>query len=106
MCWGHVTGVLEENTRTFTDNWTGTGTIENAGDAERLALDAGEYMISETVNTGTFTIQLLQNEYAAGDTVTLKYRTGADQAACEAADWTEYAAPFDSLGFVQVRVDG
>ena len=105
MCWGHETDVLETNVRTFADHWSGTGAIEGSGDAEKIALEADEYMVSETVYSGTLTVQLLQNEYAAGDTVTLKYRTGADQAACEAADWVEYSEPFDSLGYVQARVD-
>jgi len=62
-------------------------------------------MISETVYTGAFTIELSINVYAAGDTVTIKYRTGADQAACESAEWSTYSTPFDSLGYVQARVD-
>jgi len=106
VCWGHVTGVLEDNVLPFNGNWTGTGTIENPGanDNERLALDAGEYMISEMVNTGVITCELLQNEYAVGDDVTLEYRDGATAAACNAAAWGAYAAPFESLGYVQIRV--
>ena len=91
--------------RTFADHWTGTGTIENAGDTERLALAAGEYMISEVVNTGTTTMELLQNNYAAGDTVTLQYRHGATEEGCWDAAWTDYTVPFVSLGYVQVRVE-
>ena len=33
VCWGHSTGVIESNIRTFVDNWAGTGTILN-GDLE------------------------------------------------------------------------
>jgi hypothetical protein len=101
-----VTGVLETNVETFSGNWTGTGEIENPGanDNERLALEATEYMISEMVNTGVITCQLLQNEYAVGDDVTLEYRHGATAADCVADDWVAYAAPFESLGFVQIRV--
>lgn len=105
VCWGHVTGVLEQNTRTFADNWTGTGTIENSGDTERLALNTTEYMESEVVNTGIHTIILIQNNYAAGDSVLIKYRHGVDEAACLAATFNDYISPFDSLGFVQVRVE-
>jgi hypothetical protein len=105
VCWGHDTGVLEDNIRDFAGNWTGTGTIENAGDAERLALDAGEYMVSEVVNTGLFTVQLLYNNYAAGDEITLKYRHGATEGDCLAAAWNDYTVPFDSLGYVQARVE-
>jgi hypothetical protein len=106
-CWGHVTGVLEDNARTFNGNWTGTGAVENPGanDNERLALEPGEYMISEMVYTDAILCQLLQNEYAAGDTVLLQYRTGATAATCNGAEWTTYTVPFDSLGYVQVRVE-
>jgi hypothetical protein len=62
-------------------------------------------MDSEVVNTGAVAIKLLQNVYAAGDTVALKYRHGASQAACEAAGWLTYTEPFTSLGFVQVRME-
>jgi hypothetical protein len=103
--WGHVTGVTETNVRTFAGNWTGTGTVENSGDTERLALGAGEYMESEVVNTSTRSIKLLQNTYSAGNTVTIKYRTGASESACRAAGWSTYTVPFDSTGYVQIRVE-
>ena len=101
-----MTGVLEENVETFENNWTGTGTIENPGasDDERLALAAGEVMTSEMVNTGVINCEILQNEYAVGDDVTLEYRDGATAAACNAAAWGAYGAPFISEGFVQIRV--
>jgi hypothetical protein len=90
--------------RDFAINWTGTGTIENSGDAERLRLDAGEYMESEIVITGTVVVELLQNNYQAGDTVTLQYRHGADDTDCLAAAYQNYIAPFESLGYVQIKV--
>ena len=104
-CWGHVTGVLETNVRTFASNWTGTGAIENSGDAERLALNSAEYMEGEVVNTGTKTVQLLQSNYSAGDTVVLKYRHGATYEDCIVAGWNTYVSSFVSLGYVQVRVE-
>lgn len=104
-CWGHVTGVLETNIRTFSGNWTGTGSIEGSGDSENLVLDTGQYMVSEVVETGIQNVELLQNNYASGDTVTLQYRHGATQVACEAADWNDYTVPFISLGYVQVRIE-
>jgi hypothetical protein len=103
--WGHITGVTETNIRTFATNWAGTGNIENSGDAERIALQSGQYMESEVVITGLVTIQLLQNTYRAGDTVTLKYRHGADVTACLAASYSTYSAPFMSLGYVQIRLE-
>jgi hypothetical protein len=62
-------------------------------------------MESEVVYTGPYTVQLLQNNYAAGDTIVLEYRHGATKIACEAAAWGAYVAPFTSLGYVQVRVE-
>jgi hypothetical protein len=106
VVWGHDTGVLETNVRDFNVNWTGTGAIENPGvaDTERLALEASEYMISEVVDTGAVSILIDYNVYSAGDTIDLDYRHGATVAACEGAAWNDYVGPFDSLGFIQVRV--
>lgn len=103
-CWGHVTGVLETNIRTFADNWTGTGAITGAGDAERLELGETEYMESEIVNTGARYVELLQNNYAAGDLVILQYRHAAAQGDVAGASYSEYSTPFISLGYVQVKV--
>lgn len=104
--WGHDTAVTETNIRDFSGNWTGTGSISGAGDAEVLELDSGEYMESEVVNTGTDTVTLLQNEYdITGDDVTMRYRHGATEAACLIAGWNNYTVPFVSLGYVQVRME-
>lgn len=106
VCWGHVTGVVEDNVRTFATNWTGTGSVSGVGDAEIVSLDSGEFMISEVVETGNRHVELDQNHYdPSGDNAVLKYRTGISQAACEAASWTDYTAPFLSDGFVQVRLE-
>jgi hypothetical protein len=65
VCWGHDTDVLEDNTRTFADNWTGTGTISGEGDAETICLAPGEYRESEVVYTGERTVELELNHYAS-----------------------------------------
>ena len=107
VCWGHDTGVLEANVRDFQNNWAGTGTIENpgGGDVESIKLIPGQYMISEMVDTGTVNVQLLQNEYdITGDDVTLEYRHGATPNQCAAAGWNNYAAPFSSAGYVEIRL--
>jgi phage-related minor tail protein len=63
-------------------------------------------MESEVVQTGTYTVEIYQNKYdPSGDDVTLRYRHGADEAACLAAAYQDYTIPFTSLGFVQVRVE-
>ena len=105
VCWGHDTGVLEANVRDFSGNWTGTGSIEGAGDAEIIALNAGENMVSEVVYTDTIICEVLQNEYdPTGDDVTLEYRHGATEGACEVAGWNAYIVPFASDGYVQIRI--
>jgi len=61
-------------------------------------------MISEVVHTGAANVLIDYNVYAAGDNINLDYRHGDSPANCEAAAWNDYAAPFESLGYVQVRV--
>jgi hypothetical protein len=73
-------------------------------DTERLALETGENMVSEVVNTGNVSVLIDYNVYAAGDNINLDYRHGATVAACEGAGWNDYVAPFVSLGFIQIRV--
>jgi hypothetical protein len=96
--------VLEVNTRTFATHWTGTGTIENTGNSERIVLEAGESMTSEIVETNTGEWEALQGEYQEADTVLLEYRTGNSEANCESASFATYTTPFESLGFVQLRI--
>lgn len=105
VCWGHVTGVIEENIIPFTAKWFGTGVIENSGDTERVGLEMGQHMESEIVDTGINTITLLQNNYAAGDTGILKYRTAAAEVDVYSASWQIYSSPFESLGYVQLRLE-
>lgn len=105
-CWGHSTGVTQDNVRTFATNWTGTGHVESSGDEERLGIHTGEYMESEVVQvTPYYVVTLSQNQYSSGDSATIKYRTGATIEACQAASWSTYSAPFQSLGYVQVRAE-
>jgi hypothetical protein len=104
VVWGHVTGVTEDSVQTWLNNWTGTGLIVGSGDSEKIALSAGENLVSEVVDTGVKTIELEDNVYNTGDTPTIEYRHGATQVACEAASWNSYSAPFLSLGYVQIRL--
>ena len=92
--------------RTFAGDWTGTGTINDNGDAENIALDAGELMDSPVVFTDEGTVTAYQNKYdPSGDDVTLRYRHGVDEDACLIAGWNDYTVPFVSLGYVQLRVE-
>jgi len=61
-------------------------------------------MISELVHTGVVYITIDYNVYQSGDTIDLDYRHGGTPAACEGAGWNNYTGPFESLGYVQVRV--
>lgn len=99
--------MTETNIRTFAGNWTGTGTILNGDpDAERVELTAGEFMISEPVNTGVRTIELLQNVYnPLGDDVVLSYRTGDSVVNCELDPWHTYVGTFTSGGYVEVKIE-
>lgn len=63
-------------------------------------------MVSQVVETGTLTVELLQNYYdPTGDDAIMSYRHGASEAACLAAGWTVYTTPFVSLGFVQIKLE-
>lgn len=103
--WGHSTGVIETNTRTFSSNWTGTGTISGTSDAEVINLNYGEYMTSEIINTGAEVVALRQNFYASGDDVNLYYRTAATEGGIATATWIRYTDQFTSLGYAQIKLD-
>jgi hypothetical protein len=78
--------------------------VSGTGDAEQLDLDPGENMLSPIVNTGLETVILTQNDYGTGDTATMEYRTGVDEASCGSASWNNYTAPFASSGYAQIRL--
>ena len=61
--WGHEVSVTQDNVRAFFGNFTGTGTIEGSGNAERIKLEAGQYMESEVVDTGAVTVTLAKDVY-------------------------------------------
>lgn len=65
--------------------------ISGSGDLEKITLEEDQYMTSDIITTGAVTVTLTQNQYRAGDDVTILYRTGATEAACIAADWEFYA---------------
>jgi len=104
-CWGHDTGVTEDNTRDFSGNWTGTGTISLSGDSEIITLNPGEYMESEVIQISG-QIQVNLNSYApedaSGPAATVEYKTGSD--AGSLGSYQTYSAPFTSDGYVQIKV--
>jgi hypothetical protein len=104
--WGHSTGATQDNIRTFFGRWTGTATIQDSGDTERIRFAPGQYMQSEIANPGSFRITLSLNVYRSGDSVTLKYRTAATIEGIESAEWIIYTGAFQSSGYVQLRLEG
>ena len=107
VCWGHDTGVVEDNIRDFVGNWTGTGAITGSGDAEQAELQTGEYLESEDWDLGPClfnSARIRQNVYQLGDDVTIKYKTAATQGALAGVGWSAYV-PFQSLGWVKIRIE-
>jgi len=69
------------------------------------------YKIDVTANNGNAYLAIAEIFYFTDrdsdhSVIILKYRTGATSASCEAATYAEYTVPFDSEGFVQLRVEG
>jgi len=62
-------------------------------------------MESEIVNTGATTWTIALNQYSAGDSVTIKYKTAATSAGIAGASWTTYSGAFESSGFVKIRLE-
>jgi hypothetical protein len=108
VCWGHDTGVLEAYADDLS-TWTGTGTVIDSGDNERLHLDRLEKKASPVINPGTSSTMITYNKYKPGlGTPKIYYRTGATEAACTAASWTLYTpnTSFDASTYVQVQFEG
>jgi hypothetical protein len=61
-------------------------------------------MISEVVEIACL-VEIATNVYATGDSVAVFYRHGATEGACLDANWIAYTVPFDSLGYIQVRLE-
>jgi len=62
-------------------------------------------MESNIIETGALKARLTLNKYAGGDGVLIKYKTAATFGGIAGASWLDYSVPFDSLGYVQVRVE-
>jgi len=104
-CWGHLTGVVQDNVRTFVSNWTGTAYVTGTGDSEKMEISSGELMVSEVVNTGTGFVSLSQNVYdTSGDDAIMEYRHGATEGDCTSDTWKTYTGTFTSLGYAQIKL--
>ena len=107
VCWGHDTGVVEDNIRNFNVNWTGTGQIVDAGvaDTERILFDSGESEESETWHIGSGRVRLTIDKYDAGfGDPELKYKQGNSEVNCEADIWHDYTIPFVCSGWIKVKI--
>lgn len=107
VCWGHDTGVTEDYTRDFDGNWTGTGDILNAGvvDLEAIGLDSGEEKESDTWHVGSGNCYITTDKYASGGgSGSVQYKTGNSRVVCDADTWHAYTGPFNSLGWVRVKL--
>ena len=104
-CWGHDTDVAEEYIGDLAEG-SGTGTVENSGDAEKLTLLGGQSWTLPAKESGVVNVLISYDVYQSGSggPGTIEYRTGEDQSACEAAGWNTYTAKFPSSGWVQIRV--
>ena len=97
--------MVEDNIRTFAQDWIGTGSTSGSGDEEIACLDAGEYLESEVINTGVVQARIRQNVYNSGQSILIKFRHGNSEANCLLDDYENYSVPFESLGFVQIRIE-
>jgi hypothetical protein len=57
------------------------------------------------VHTGVRFVEININTYAACDNVLIKYRHAATSEDVLSATWVTYAGTFESLGYIQVRVE-
>jgi len=73
VCWGHDTGVVEDNIRDFFNNWSGDASIVGIEDDERILFDSGEYEESETWYIGAGRVRLLTNKYISDSMYKLKF---------------------------------
>ena len=107
ICWGHVTGVTQDNVETFANKWSGTGEASGSGNNEIITLDSGENMESEVINIGDNKVEILIDEYqtGSGPAPVIKYKDGNSVSNCNADSWNIYSVPFDSTGFVKIRIE-
>ncbi len=94
----------EENIRNLSE-WSGTGSVSGVGDAEIISLETGQYMESESWKLGSGWCAITIDKYDSGvGSYTVEYKTGDSLVNCEADAWNNYIGPFDSLGWVKVKV--
>jgi hypothetical protein len=86
--------------------WSGTGTVTGELNDEKIILESGQYMESETWYLGIGSGCINTNVYYSGEgVVIIEFKTGATEVACEASDWQLYnGVSFDSLGYIKIKI--
>ncbi|GAF88573.1 unnamed protein product [marine sediment metagenome] len=102
-CWGHDTAIDEDFAEDFS-TWTGDAVVSLEDDNEIITFSSGQEEISPVTNLGAgLNAQITLNKYIPADSVTIQYKTGATVEDCNADTWHNYV-PFESLGYVRVRL--
>jgi len=109
VVWGAETDIIEDISRSFTDNWSGTGTVIGSGDSEKLRLYPNQYMEMNycwNINASGY-MTIFNNKYSSASSgFTIKYKTGATSEDCESDEWNVYnGSSFNCLGWVKLRVE-
>jgi hypothetical protein len=103
--WGHDTAVEEDNVHNLVDG-SGTGSVLETGDAERLELDEGEEWTLPTANVGAGNKAIELNKYGSGEgTPLIQYKTGSTEVLCDADTWHDYPTYLDSDGWVKIKLN-
>ena len=98
--------MAEDHARPFIDIWTGDGSIQNSGDAETMTLETDDIMTGEMVYIGVNNIEILIDNYqtGSGHAPTREYKNGSTEQLCNDDIWNDYTAPFESAGYIKIRV--
>ena len=106
VCFGHDTGVVEDNVIDFANQGEGTATPSGSGDSEILTIDDSEYWEFRDINFGTGECTLDTSKYQSPTGLpVVKYKTAVTQIGLSSESWTVYTVPFTSSGWVKVRVE-
>ena len=105
VCFGHSTGVEEDYTETMAANSTGTGVVTGSGDAEKLLIHTSQTREFGPWKLGAGLAKLIMDKYGSGTGgLSLEYKSGATESACEADTWHNYTGQFTQDGWIKIRV--
>jgi len=107
VCWGDD-NPTQINVRDFAGNITAGADyrIVGTGDGEKVELGANGYIELETWNLGAMLCQITRDQYESGSGgITIKYKDGSTESACDADSWHVFSAPFACSGWIKVRIE-